>query len=1292
MPDVPLQVLAWGDDGAGQCMAGARSGLESVVSHPSLVSLPVSRRDFVQVAAGWEQSFLVTRRGHLWGAGSNRGRCLSDGTAEEEVLALRALDVVVLEDFAVAALAAGREHFVAIEEGGAQLLTWACSNEFGQSGQGVARLGVQPCPPARLSLQLGVRVCAVACGQDHVLALTERGEVFSWGDGSLGQLGTLGPASASSGDARLQAAPRRVEAGALRGLPVRQVAAGMHHSMALGLSGQVACWGCNRHGRLGLGIDFEGQEAVPLPTLVVTLEGPVKRLAAGGRHSAVVLRGGGVFLAGDNRCGQLGHPVEDVQAVALFLELPLDNYKMRVRMVALGEAHTLFLSEQGTLYGMGANDRGQLGEPVGGHVDSPMMLKLPNRDSIIWAVAAGQNHAVVLSSELPAGHSRVSPPLASLPRSPTRTQTCPNAALQDGGGDDSPLRRTLKYNGHRVGAEAERSAALVAEPEPVGIESDATHGGEDGELVRLLSRCNSKISNSGKLVVPLAPRADGSPPSVDKLVRVVVPVVRPGVASRIGFACLGVEELAALVRALPAAEACEQFRGKLAVALKHPTVLSASFLFESLTDARLNASVLCEHILEARKRLGDRLEVESSLASAVQEGVSALAPPGGLLKNVRTRDQVRALLTYLLVPNWPLLLAKYPESETRGAFDAARCLLVAVARLPVAGRAAFRDVVADECGDAAVLREVLLPAAGALAGAALKYSKVTGTLETPVWEAVLLLQLLWAAEARRLEIAAEAVKAAREAGDAAAAAGEAAAVSFGRVLARSFSKTSSGVRAAEAQALHTTSTAAGVALPRTCFQIEGILDAGFPAQLELVLFQQNAQLKAIDPRELLTDKKWEIDDRGRLPVAFMSFMANGNLMPTAFKQQVLQAENLVRQRHEQQQQVFGQAGGFMQMLVGGIEVPIGAVFFLLEVRRERLLHDTMVALQSAAPEELKKPLKVKFADEDGVDEGGVAREYFHLLSTQLFDPSYGMFKSDPESHYIWFNPGSFNEVEDFWTVGAVVGLAVYNNLPGLDVNFPLALFKMLKEEPLDFDDFRQAFPAQAASLQAVLNWTPPAGVGGAEAEQLFQDIFCLDFSVSYDAYGAVTTVALHPSSPSSDSPPPVTLSNRIEFAEALRHWYCFEGVKSHVEAFKSGFGRVCGSPVFSCLSASELEAIVCGEKDLDFGNLRKGAQIVNSPVNFRSGFIEDLWSILESFDAAQKRQFLKFVTGSDLAPVGGLERIGLKIQRNGGEPTNHLPTSHTCFNLLTLPEYESREKLQRLLVSAIANAEGFGLE
>jgi len=378
-----------------------------------------------------------------------------------------------------------------------------------------------------------------------------------------------------------------------------------------------------------------------------------------------------------------------------------------------------------------------------------------------------------------------------------------------------------------------------------------------------------------------------------------------------------------------------------------------------------------------------------------------------------------------------------------------------------------------------------------------------------------------------------------------------------------------------------------------------------------------------------------------------------------------------------------------------VQVPVDAVFFILEVKRDSIIRDTTIALQNADPQDLRRPLKVRFAGEQGVDEGGVAREFFRILSQHLFSPEYGMFTSDPESNYLWFHPASFNDPGDFWVVGALLGLAVYNNLPGLDVNFPLALFKKLKGLPVTVDDMRRVFPSQAASLQAVRAWTAPEGLSAREADELFQNIFCLDFSVSFEVFGEPQTVTLLESGVVNvDQPaPPVTLERREEFVEAYKEWYLTTGVKNYFEPFKEGFTRVCGgSKVFDCLSPMELEAIVCGEKDLDFTHLRKSAKVMETEVPFGTGYIEEFWSIMESFDAEKKRQFLNFVTGSDLAPVGGLEQLNLKIHRNGGEPTDKLPTAHTCFNLLMLPEYYDREKLARKLVSAIENSDGFGLE
>ena len=92
-----------------------------------------------------------------------------------------------------------------------------------------------------------------------------------------------------------------------------------------------------------------------------------------------------------------------------------------------------------------------------------------------------------------------------------------------------------------------------------------------------------------------------------------------------------------------------------------------------------------------------------------------------------------------------------------------------------------------------------------------------------------------------------------------------------------------------------------------------------------------------------------------------------------------------------------------------------------------------------------------------------------------------------------------------------------------------------------------------------------------------------------------------------------------------------------------------------------------------------------------SKVVQWLWTVVNEMSLEDKRKFLKFFTGSDRAPIGGLGRLTTIVQRAGPD-SDRLPTAHTCFNTLLLPEYGSRGKLRTLLHTAIQNAAGFGLE
>ncbi len=144
---------------------------------------------------------------------------------------------------------------------------------------------------------------------------------------------------------------------------------------------------------------------------------------------------------------------------------------------------------------------------------------------------------------------------------------------------------------------------------------------------------------------------------------------------------------------------------------------------------------------------------------------------------------------------------------------------------------------------------------------------------------------------------------------------------------------------------------------------------------------------------------------------------------------------------------FSNSEEFLSLLIrgGGSYSP----YCVVEVRRENLIEDTLNILSNSS-QNFKKALKVKFVGEQGVDAGGVTKEFFQLIVRQLFDPAYGMFTYNEETRTYWFNPASFEPRIKFELVGFILGLALYNTVI-LDIHFPRVVYKKLLGLDYGFD-------------------------------------------------------------------------------------------------------------------------------------------------------------------------------------------------------------------------------------------------
>ena len=194
----------------------------------------------------------------------------------------------------------------------------------------------------------------------------------------------------------------------------------------------------------------------------------------------------------------------------------------------------------------------------------------------------------------------------------------------------------------------------------------------------------------------------------------------------------------------------------------------------------------------------------------------------------------------------------------------------------------------------------------------------------------------------------------------------------------------------------------------------------------------------------------------------------------------------------------------------------------------------------------------------------------------------------------------------------------------------------------------------------------------------------LTFITSYDNWGKEEVIELIP----NGSNIRVNQDNRKEFVDAYLDWYYNKSIESQFSSFFKGFYKVISEESIRLLNSSEVMMLICGVDELNFSEMEQSTKYDNCSKNDQT--VKWFWEILHEFDDKHKRMFLKFTTGSDRSPIRGLSEINLIIMVQGLDD-ERLPSAHTCFNHLIVPQYSSKDKLKKKLVQAIENHEGFGL-
>uniref|UniRef100_A0A3Q3FQA1 HECT and RLD domain containing E3 ubiquitin protein ligase 3 n=1 Tax=Labrus bergylta TaxID=56723 RepID=A0A3Q3FQA1_9LABR len=340
-------------------------------------------------------------------------------------------------------------------------------------------------------------------------------------------------------------------------------------------------------------------------------------------------------------------------------------------------------------------------------------------------------------------------------------------------------------------------------------------------------------------------------------------------------------------------------------------------------------------------------------------------------------------------------------------------------------------------------------------------------------------------------------------------------------------------------------------------------------------------------------------------------------------------------------------------------------YLVLHVRRNHLVSDTLRELTMYSDVDLKKPLKVIFDGEEAVDAGGVTKEFFLLLLKELMDPVYGMFTHYNESNLLWFSDKCFVEQNWFHLIGIICGLAIYNSTV-VDLHFPLALYKKLLDVSTTLEDFTELSPTEARYPRNYLLCT-------------------LCVQITRENYGMTEVKELVPGGESIS----VDRNNRKEFVEAYLRYVFTDSVSEQYSAFSSGFLKVCGGEILLLFQPSELMAMVVGNNNYNWEELEKNA-VYKGEYTATHPTVRLFWEVFHEFPLEKKKQFLLFLTGSDRIPIHGMESLRIVIQSTTAEE-HYLPVAHTCYNLLDMPRYQTKDILCRRLTQAVEQYEGFSL-
>ncbi|KAJ9608131.1 E3 ubiquitin-protein ligase tom1 [Cladophialophora chaetospira] len=353
----------------------------------------------------------------------------------------------------------------------------------------------------------------------------------------------------------------------------------------------------------------------------------------------------------------------------------------------------------------------------------------------------------------------------------------------------------------------------------------------------------------------------------------------------------------------------------------------------------------------------------------------------------------------------------------------------------------------------------------------------------------------------------------------------------------------------------------------------------------------------------------------------------------------------------------------------------------LNVRRDQVFLDSYKALYYKSAEEMKYgKLNIRFNGEEGVDAGGVTREWFQVLARGMFNPDWALWQPVAADRTT-FHPSPLSWINGehllyFKFIGRIIGKALHEGRV-LDCHFSRAVYKRLLGKEPNLKDLESMDLDYYKSLVWIL-------------ENDITDVISEDFSVIEEQFGEEKVIDLIPNGRNI----PVTEENKREYIDAQVRYRLTTSVKDQIENFVKGFHDIIPAELVAIFDEQELELLISGLPEIDVDDWKAHTEYHN--YNGSSPQVVWFWRIVRGMSNEERAKLLQFVTGTSKVPLNGFKDLegmqGNTLFSIHKDPSQtRLPTSHTCFNQLDLPAYDDFDTLKNNLMKAInLGADYFG--